>query len=121
METKTFPGGVTQQQIDKWTADYGAPNEFFKVGLIPSFRDPNKKLAFYFKKPDKHVVARSTSHMMSATPDMPAAKQVMVIDCKIWAEAELESDELYKDQYMMAMGTLIGESFNVPVAELAKI
>jgi hypothetical protein len=121
METKKYPGGVTQQQISDWTAKYGQPNEGFKVGQLASLRDPKKVLVFYFNKPDKHVVAESSSNVMSQKPNLPAAKQAMVTNCLLWAEDELTNDAVYRDQYMMSMGTLIGESFEVPTAELAKI
>lgn len=118
---KEYPGGITQEQIQAWTEKYGAPNEGFKVGELQSLRDPSKKLVFYFQKPDKHVIAQSTSKMMPPTSDLPAAKQVMVTNCLIWADKDLQEDAIYKDQYMVSMGTLIGDSFEVPTASLAKI
>ena len=111
--------GVTEKQLDELVKKHGALNDTIKLGSVQSLTNKSERLFFYFKKPDKHVVGYSSSHLLKG--DFNKAKAVFVTECLLHADPELTAVGIYADQYEMAMGTLIGDAFEIPAAQLEKI
>lgn len=119
MGKQTLPGGITQEQLNEWVEKYGKVNENVFRGSVPSLREQDKKLYFYYRKPDKNVVALCVSYMMRQ--EAFKASDEFRNNCLLFSEAEISGDELHKDEYHFAIGKAIGERFEMVQVELEKI
>lgn len=117
--SKLLPGGITQEQLKAWVEKYGKANEQVFCGSLQSLREPGKKLYFYYRKPDKHVMALAVSFM--SRQDAFKASDEFRNNCLLYAEDEITKDELHKDEYNFAIGKAIGSTFEMVEVELEKI
>ena len=117
-----LPGGITEEQLQEWEAKYGPRNEYVKRGAVESLRNPGTKLYFYFRKPDKNVIALAMVRAEEGGKKTPMkSSDVLLQNCLLYAEDELINETLYKGEYEVAMGKVIGDAFPIPDAEIEKI
>jgi hypothetical protein len=119
---RIYPGGVTQKQLDEWVASHGAVNDYVKRGAIENLSKPGGKLYFYFRKPDKGVIALAMARGEEGGKKTPMkSNDVLRQNCLLFAEDGLLTDPVHKGEYEVAMGKVIGDAFPIPDAEIEKI
>ncbi len=118
---KTLPGGITEDQLEAWEKEYGKRNDYVKRGSVENLRVPGHKLYFYFRKPDKSVIALAMTRSNEGAGSPMKGSDILRTNCLLHAEAELIAESQFKGEYEVAMGKIIGDAFPIPIGEIEKI
>ena len=109
------PLAVAAAQLADWQSKFKG----VKCIAIESMSTSGLKLYAYIRKPDKAHISLSTDFVMKG--NLAKSRQTLVTNCLLYASPELTTEGPNKDEYMFAIGTKIGELFQVPEAEEVEI
>jgi hypothetical protein len=121
-EKPLLPGGVTEEQMKEWEKKYGLRNDFIKRGSLENLSKPGEKLYFYFRKPDKNIIALALARGEEGGKKTPLKSgDIFRQNCLLFAEEELTNSALFKGEYEIGMAKIIGDAFPIPDGEIEKI